>query len=207
VPTTAAIEEKAKTGRFNVAWFKGKVADLQITQRAIARQMALDPSAVNLMLHGRRKMDVHEAAQLAQIFGVSLETLAEQAGIDINGPAGGRVPVVGWIDPGGYVHRRKLLGPKFVRRPEDLSPNAEAYRHQGGTQDGWLVFTEGVDASAEDCADTFCLIKEPDGRECLKYVRKGYGPGTFFRKDTPEGRKEEEGGIVSGRPIRWIKCF
>ena len=63
----------------NTPWFLARLEELQISQRELARRMAMDPAAVNLMLHGRRTMYIDEAASLAFHLRVPIETLIAQA--------------------------------------------------------------------------------------------------------------------------------
>lgn len=60
-------------------WFLGRLEELQITQRGLAKLIDLDHAAVNLMLHGKRKMSVDEAVALAVILRVPIDTLIARA--------------------------------------------------------------------------------------------------------------------------------
>ena len=50
-------------------WFRDRLADRGLSQRALARQMALDAAAVSLMLRGKREMKLTEAAEIARLLG------------------------------------------------------------------------------------------------------------------------------------------
>ena len=63
----------------NTAWFLARLADLGLSQRELARRIALDHAALNLMLHGKRTMYIDEAASLAFHLRVPIETLIAQA--------------------------------------------------------------------------------------------------------------------------------
>lgn len=193
---------------FDIAWFQGKMLDLQLTQRAIARMFEpqMDPSALSRILHGGRKMQVHEAAVIARAFGVSLADVVEHAGIDTPRGTDERVEVAGWIDDGGSVHRRNLRGPRTVIRPPGVSADAEAYRRIGDNgQDGWVLYVSGTDSALRDCEDRLSIVRLADGSEELRYIKKGYGRNEYLKKLTPDG-KEIPARFASGRPVIWIKC-
>jgi transcriptional regulator with XRE-family HTH domain len=63
----------------NTAWFLARLADLGLSQRELARRIALDHAALNLMLHGKRTMYIDEAASLSFHLRVPIETLIAQA--------------------------------------------------------------------------------------------------------------------------------
>lgn len=54
-------------------WFRDRLADRGLSQRALARIMGLDAAAVSLMLRGRRVMKLTEAAEIARLLGVPAE--------------------------------------------------------------------------------------------------------------------------------------
>lgn len=80
--------QRAKGIGINTRWFQNGLADVKVSQRRLAKMMGLDPSAVTLMLQGRRAMSAAEAAMIAKVLGVPVADVLRQAGID---GAGGRV--------------------------------------------------------------------------------------------------------------------
>lgn len=66
-------------------WFKGRLAELGHTQRALARVLGLDPAAVSLMLRGKRKIEVKEAVALARLLDVPVDEILERVGVDLRG--------------------------------------------------------------------------------------------------------------------------
>ena len=67
-------------------WFKERLAAKQLSQRKLAFMMGLDAAAMSLMLRGKRKMSVNEAAVIAQHLGVSAQEVLIKTGA-INDPA------------------------------------------------------------------------------------------------------------------------
>lgn len=70
----------------NTRWFQNGLADVKVSQRRLAKMMGVDPSAVTLMLKGRRAMSASEAALIAKVLGVPVDDVLREAGI-----AGGNV--------------------------------------------------------------------------------------------------------------------
>lgn len=67
-------------GRVDTRWFVERLADCRMSQRGLARLMNLDPSAVSLMLRGKRRMTASEAAEIARFLGVPPEEVLLRAG-------------------------------------------------------------------------------------------------------------------------------
>lgn len=62
-------------------WFQTRLADRHVSQRQLAKRLGLDPAAVSLMLHGRRKFTAKEAVEIARVLGVELEAVVTKAGL------------------------------------------------------------------------------------------------------------------------------
>lgn len=75
-------DERAKTKGVNTRWFQNGLADVRVSQRKLAKMMGVDPSAVTLMLKGRRAMSASEAALIAKVLGVSVDDVLREAGIE-----------------------------------------------------------------------------------------------------------------------------
>lgn len=58
-------------------WFRDRLAAVGMTQRQLARKLALDPSAVSLMLRGRRQVKLAEAKELADALAVQVDEVME----------------------------------------------------------------------------------------------------------------------------------
>lgn len=67
--------------RVKTEWFLTMLRQKQISQRKLAKEMGLDPAAVSLMLHGKRKIQLVEAGRMATIIGVQLNDVLMAAGI------------------------------------------------------------------------------------------------------------------------------
>ena len=67
-------------------WFKGLLADRQISQRQLAFKMGMDPASMSLMLRGRRKMNLHDAELMARQLNVRVDEVLFHAGVRGLGP-------------------------------------------------------------------------------------------------------------------------
>jgi len=91
----------------NGDWFRAKLTEKNRSQRALAKHLGLDPSAVTLMLRGERRLQMDEAEQIAVFLGESLMDVLRAAGMPV--PAGATPaappPVSG--DPLGPLRRKR----------------------------------------------------------------------------------------------------
>lgn len=65
----------------DIGWFQGQLADRGLSQRKLAAYMGLDPGAVSLMLHGKRRMSADEVAAIARLLGVDPAEVLMHAGV------------------------------------------------------------------------------------------------------------------------------
>lgn len=131
-------------------WFQTRLADKHVSQRQLAKRLGLDPAAVSLMLHGRRKFTAQEAVEIARVLGVGLEAVVAKAGLgrgvggllEGSGTEGGsdeggsdvlEVPVP--LADGGVV---RLPLPRRLRRgdAERIAAVVRAWASNGGSGSG-----------------------------------------------------------------------
>ena len=84
----------------DTGWFKGLLADRQISQRQLAFRMDMDPASMSLMLRGKRKMKFDEAEKLSKFLRVRVDEVLYHAGVRGLGPG---------ESPGLIEHRIKDL--------------------------------------------------------------------------------------------------
>ena len=70
-------------------WFQDRLSDRGVSQRKLARVLGLDPAAVSLMLHGRRKFTAREAVDVAGVLAVEVDEVLRHAGVKRGVVAGG----------------------------------------------------------------------------------------------------------------------
>lgn len=66
--------------QIDTRWFQSRLADKRLSQRQLAKLMGLDPSAVSLMLRGKRKLSAAEAREIARLLGVEASEVLMRAG-------------------------------------------------------------------------------------------------------------------------------
>lgn len=185
----------------DTGWFQGMLIDKGLSQRQLARAIGLDPSAVSLMLRGKRKMDVQEAGVVAKALGVSVDEVLRHAGVAVErGEGPGRCAVVGWVDDQGLVHDESL---GVVDGPRDTG--LVCLRVQAReVMDGWLLFYREISGVSLEAVGRLCVVGLEDGRKLLRPVRRGYGQGEFVLG----GWWNERSGsvrLVSAAPVLWMR--
>ena len=187
----------------DTAWFKGRMIDIGISQRQLARAIGIDPSGVSLMLRGKRGMDVSEAGVVAKALGVPVEEVLRHAGVRGASVGLGAVPIIGWVndqwdvidEPGGVVEGCAGMGEGCV-----------ALRVQTREMfDGWTIgFKECAGVSLE-CVGRLCIVEVEDrpGR-MLRAVRRGFSAGEYVLG----GWWLERSGsvrLVRAAPVIWMR--
>jgi transcriptional regulator with XRE-family HTH domain len=169
-------------------YFRNLLSDRRMSQRGLAKRLGLDPAAVSLMFRGKRRMQMHEAADVARLLGVPLDEVLAHAGIrspltppDIEDHS---VPLVYWmdghgelhaLDPGQTVHMRAVL-------PEDsIACQCRTAMSQLEHMDRWLLVfraptTTGVQP---DAVGKFAVMRLRGGVMTAGHLRPGYSPGTY----------------------------
>lgn len=61
-------------------WFQDAIRAKGYSQRGFAKLIPIDHAALSLMLHGKRKMSVHEAAEIANLLGKPVEEILNRIG-------------------------------------------------------------------------------------------------------------------------------
>lgn len=193
----------------NRKWFIDKLADHKISQRQLAAKMELDPAAMNRTFKGSRKMQMHEARDIATIFGVPFEEVAIHAGVDPREAASkeSRVPVVGWIDEDFTIHLDEgIRGARFVTSSCDGGPGIEALRFQttdtaADALDGNILYYRPSTGVAANTAGRWCVVKRPDGKIQVRVLKPGYRRGTYNLITPLSGQTEEDVVLESAATV------
>lgn len=167
----------------NRRFFDGLLADKKLSLRALATQMGMNHSQLSLTFSGARKLQLDEAAQLSNIFGVPLHAIVEAAGVTVKPVGGGRVKVIGAVRGNGTVE----LYPKGVvertTAPEDVPKGSIAVQcRTAGTElewlDGAVMFCKEPDGVDPGYLGRVCLCKVKDNAVALAMVKRGYRENT-----------------------------
>lgn len=191
----------------NTEWFTNRLAERRMSQRQLARLMGMDPAAVSLMLRGKRRMTVEEAAQIAVLLQSTTTEVMTAAGVPITG--GDRVPVVGYIHPDFSVTLEAEGLHDTVEAPPGLPADAIALQARTARSDqevidGWLHFMSATHHAPERTLGNLSLCALRDDGLLLAQVRRGYRVGRFNLLDR-SGAQHHNVELAWASPVLWIK--
>lgn len=203
--------------KMNARWFQNQLETKQITQRKLAKALKVDPSAVSLMLHGKRKMHLDEAVEFAKLLGVPLDEVLANAGIKTSEVAGSAksVKIIGWVDKNLSIHRETPKGVKSAPSPIVGGDKLSAVRfHTVGSKyeglDGAVVYFEDRDTIHSDILGKMCLVKlngsKTESKEWFfRVIRRGHIPGHYSLYSTTGELLEENVTLRSAAPVVWMR--
>lgn len=187
----------------NTAWFVERLAERRISQRQLARLMGLDPAAISLMLRGKRRMTVDEAAQMAVLLQSTTTDVLVAAGVPVLG--GERVPVLGHLQPDGTVVLSAEGAHDTVEAPPGIPVEAAAVQSRAGDlTDGWLYFTSQAHGKPDACLGSLALVAQRDGSLGIAHVRRGYRRGTFNLVNVANTALQSV-ELAWAAPVYWIR--
>lgn len=203
---------------FDRGWFLEQMRRAGVTQRVIADRLGRDESAVSLMLRGRRRIRLDEAAELAKILGVSYDEVVERAGVQVPSMSGGdTLPIQGYIDGAfNVVPKRPPHGPRKVTTPYPGVDRLTALRviaPNGGAEvaalDGAVLYYQAPadDYVDPDCINKMSVVETADGRRLLRVVRRGYDKGTYTLASTAGEVSDDEAEVRLqwAAPVLFVK--
>lgn len=160
------------------------MAQRKISLRQLAEKMGLAHSALSITFSGSRRMQLEEAAQLSNIFGVPIHEIVENAGVSARPISSARVNVTGALRGDGHVE--KISG-KHVERtsaPPGSPEGTEAIQSRTADtplswMDGWVFFFVPSDTINPDANGRLCYCKIHDGEHVIATMKRGYREGTY----------------------------
>lgn len=170
------------------SWFRNRLTDRQMSQRGLARKLGLDAAAVSLMFRGKRRMQMHEAADVARLLGVPLDEVLAHAGI--KAPTGQHemhehtVPLVYWMDGQGEMHtvdpgeRIEIT----AALPNDVAAcQCRTAMSPIEHMDRWLLFFRAPTKSGVDpeAVGRYAVMRLHGGVMTAGHLRPGYKRGTY----------------------------
>jgi len=188
----------------NTGYFQGRIEDRGLSQRKLARLMGLDPSSVSLMLNGKRKMSMPEAASLSTLLGIPLEDVIFNAGLPRPRDEGRTTPVTMVADGAGWVKHRGGAHPR-VPSPPGLPTMAAALRCEDPASpfDGWVFFVDPRSDVPADAIGRLCLVRTAEGDEWVRFVRRGYSAGLFTLASL-NGETTADVRLSTASPVLWV---
>lgn len=190
----------------NTSWFRDQMAARKLSQRAMAKMLGIDASAVSLMLRGRRMITSEEARKMSDILGARTTEVLRQAGIAVSEDVY-KVPVTAAIDEDGVVTLFQNGTHDAVIGPADCPVNTYATQVRAPTaiQDGWVLFVSPTMLEPAKLVDRLCIATSNTGTSRVAVIRRGYRSGTFNLISWPAGRLLQDQTIIWASAILWVK--
>lgn len=206
-------------------WILSRLKECRLSQRELARRLALDPSAVFHLIRGNRALQMNEAVTLAKELQVSLPEILEHFGaaeahlasLSSDGVATGSLEVAGWLDSHLLAHfgdeglkgKRSVPSP-FPTREKDMKVlRCQTSGSEFDGLDGALVYYKHHGHSTNPLellgkAAIVTIADTPGPR--LRVLRRGYSGGHRFHLASLGGRiLEEDARVEFVSPVLWIK--
>lgn len=189
----------------NTRWFAEHLAANHLSMRQLAKLLKLDPSAVSLMLRGKRKMTPTEANSIARILSLPVTEVLRKAGVQISEDT--RTLPLRWrIDAEGRLTEIKKKPLRNVHVPPDvpLSGFAVQVTVPEKEYDGWILYC----TPAGPGADVFIgrmVMASADEKTVVGFLHRGYEPGTFNVRSTFGDRQHENLTIKNLSLVNWIQ--
>lgn len=204
-----AMTDDAPT--IDTEFFASALATARLSRRKLARLVGVDPSAISLSLRGKRELRMHEAAAIAQHLGVPVTRVLEAAGISVPHSEHG-VPLIGTMDGNGEVQllledaeAERVDGPGNLPAGSVAVMLKAAHRGPWDMLDGWLYYFLRPSGIAPDIIGTFAVVRvAASGLTALRFVRRGYRPGTYNLDGLAVGGMENV-HLDWAAPVLWIK--
>lgn len=217
--------ENKTMGNVNKRWFQNAFLSRGITQRRVAKHLHLDPSAISLMLRGKRALKLDEAAELARLLSIPVEDVMTNAGINTRTvESKDFLEVRGWVDEAWELH---LGTPKGPRKAPPVAGGSDGSKKGGGGiavarfqtagtsldgLDGSLLYfptpREGIVSA--DAMGRLSVVQLRDGRGksgkgrlLVRILKRGYQQG-HFNLHAMDGRIMEDDVMVEAAvPVLW----
>lgn len=196
-----------KPNALNKQWFVSRLQAIKLSQRQLAKKIDLDPSAVTLMLSGRRKITTDEVHKIANILNVSVAEIMRHAGIDVTDDVR-KVKIKGFIGEKSRVTFFEGDSFDYSIAPADV-PNDSfclQVRQPGSPNDGWLIFVSGEKTSSQNLVDRPALVELDDGTQMTCLIRRGYKANTsniYPLHGTADILENQS--IAWASPVLWIR--
>lgn len=185
-------------------WFQDRVRDADISQAKLANMLGIDRAAMSLTFSGKRKMQLDEAARIAEILALDVNEVMARAGVRLHkGPRS--VNVVGVVDAAGRVHDKRNAG--RVDPPGDVPKNTVAIRceDRAAVIYNWVLFFVPQAAVVGDALERVSIVRAADGTQYLAALSRGFEAGTYNLRGL-DGRMLENVRVASASPVLWIKA-
>jgi len=195
-----------KSQKVNTAWFKDRLAERDMSLRRLAKLMKLDPSAVSLMLRGRRTMSADEANKISGLLTIPVTEVLAQAGLTIEDDAR-QMQIKATIDSRGVLTSITAKNPRRMAAPRDVPGNgiAAQVRAPELLQDGWVIFAGAFDARVDALIDRLCILELRGEGHRVGTLKRGYEDDRFNVVPFIGGGVYENVVVKAAAPVLWIR--
>lgn len=181
----------------NQKWFSDQLRDKKLTQAKLAELLQMSPSGLSLLLSGKRRMRVEQAAEIARFVGAPIADVMRHAGANVSDDGTSleplSIPVVGWLDETNtatidWTRRTHMVSLEEGYPPTSTALQWRTAQTRASMFDGWLVIT--LPPHTPDDAlimDRLCLVSiKGSNKVLLRKVKRGYSPGVYTLLDFVE---------------------
>lgn len=162
----------------NPQWFTDKLKERELSQRGLARLMGMDAGAVSLMLRGKRRMTLEEAAQVAALLDATTQEVLIAAGIDIRTKE--KVKVVGYMASNSTIVNQGKGTHENTEGHSGLPPDTIAVQcRTSDHMDGWMLFISGTHVAPINVIGTTAMVAVKGNGQIIGYVKRGYQKGAY----------------------------
>ena len=189
------------------AWFQTKLDERDLSMRALAKIMGVDPSTVSLMIRGLRGLNMDNAQKMATIFNVTVAEVYKRAGLPIEDEAR-TIPVAMYVDRKARWHEIPVEARDNISAPYDTPSSAYAVQVRTGEQhDGWLMIVDGGKLPPEKCLGALCSYCDANGNISHGILRRGYRSDRYnvSRNLIAVETDVTDVDIIWASPVLWIK--
>jgi DNA-binding XRE family transcriptional regulator len=197
--------------RVNTKWFKRQMELNGLTQERVAKVLSVQVSTVSHLINGRRKMNPEYATHFSRLFGVPLEDILKNVGVETHGIVSkDSVKITGWVDAAGRVHKGTPNGPKNAPMPNWAGGNIKVLRYQtSGTHleglNGALLYYQETETVTPESIGKPCIVKLDNGEAYLGSLGRSEYPGQFLIRSLDGRILNESASVDSASPILWMK--
>lgn len=189
----------------DTAWFRRRLAELDMTQAALAQAVDIDTAALSLLLRGRRRLGIEEVGPLARSLRVSPVELLRRAGVD--SPAD-EVAIAGSVGSRGAITWTDTA--HTVPLPPDAPSDAVALRCSAELSPlwrGWVLIAHARHESHTlDVVGRLAICQaEGDPAATVAHVERGIDRDRFDLTPPGGGDTLQDVRLAWAAPILWIR--
>jgi plasmid maintenance system antidote protein VapI len=195
-----------KAQKVNTAWFKARLAERDMSIRRLAKLLELDPSAVSLMLRGRRTMTADEANRISGLLTIPVTEVLAQAGVPIEEDAR-QMPIKAHVDARGILTPITSKNPRRIAAPRDVPSNgiAAQIRAPESHQDGWVLFAGAFDPRVAALIERLCIVEIANDGHIVGMLKRGYDEERFNVVPFTGGTVNSNVAVKAAAPVLWIR--